>query len=1053
MNSTQTKPNRTSKHLSKRWAWVQHCIFLAVAVLATSSNAQTNRTWTGGTNTTWNTPGNWTGGVPDTIAEVALFNAATTNDPASFGTAITIGGFNLTGGESRILTFTNTIALNQYGVDNASTFDLTILGAGTTTLTAAQTWAITNTGNTTFSKALANGGFLLTLEATSSGVGLIDGAISGTGGITKSGAGSWTLSNASNSYSGTNTITGGSLILGTNNALGSGAVTVNGGTLDIAGFNDTVGVVTLTSGSITGSGGTLTGSSYTLNNTTATSITAILGGAGAMTKTGAGTATLSGANTYTGLISVDVGTLRATTSANALGTGAASLGLGGGTLELANDTGLAFDRNTTVTASSTIKSDVLTPSGPGVTHTLGTLTLTTGTLTITKGDNVGSGVAGLTFGAVTSGNNANVIAPGAGTLVTIASFGTGGNREFRVDGAGDLTVTGTVGIGNRPLLKSGSGTLTLNGTSTSTADSTQPGGGWVVSGGVLRLNNAGALPTTAGLTLNGGVLGLGSGNFTRALGATAATANTIRWTGSGGFAAYTADRNVNLGGASATVTWNTGGFVPTGSSLILGAADADKTVTFQNPIALAGAAHTVQVNNGSASVDASLSGILSGTGSSGLTKTGNGTLTLTNTNTYVGVTTINAGVLSVGTIGNGGVAGNLGQATSAAANLVLGGGALQYTGSTASTDRAFTLTAGTTSSIEVENSGTALTISGASANTNGALNKTGAGKLILSGANAYTGLTDVQAGTLEYGVNNALSSGAVQVSGGKLDLKTFNDTVGAVTLTSGSIDSTTGILTGTSYAMQSGSVSAILGGTAALTKTTGGTVTLSGANTYSGSTSLTTGTLLIDNTSGSATGTGSVTTNSGTFLAGSGRIAPGSGNAINMNGTLIVGQDGIGPARDFDIALSNAATTLTSTSVIKMDLFNGYNSSTLNGSSSADLLNFSGLLGTTSVAINGALTFDFVGGIPTITAANWTSGSSWQLFAWSGLSSVTGSFTSVNGLPDLTPLALDWDDTALYTTGVLSIIAIPEPRMTSLIWLGLLATQMRRRRSSPKAQL
>ena len=57
-------------------------------------------------------------------------------------------------------------------------------------------------------------------------------------------------------------------------------------------------------------------------------------------------------------------------------------------------------------------------------------------------------------------------------------------------------------------------------------------------------------------------------------------------------------------------------------------------------------------------------------------------LTLTSTNTYTGVTTINAGTISVATIGNGGVAGNLGQATSTATNLVLGGGTLKYTGAT-----------------------------------------------------------------------------------------------------------------------------------------------------------------------------------------------------------------------------------------------------------------------------------------------------------------------------------------------------------------------------------
>ena len=225
-----------------------------------------------------------------------------------------------------------------------------------------------------------------------------------------------------------------------------------------------------------------------------------------------------------------------------------------------------------------------------------------------------------------------------------------------------------------------------------------------------------------------------------------------------------------------------------------------------------------------------------------LTKNGTGTWVLSGTNTYTGVTTINDGTLSVGTIGNGGVAGNMGNATNAAGNLVLGGGTLQYTGSTASSNRSFTLTAGTSSTIEVTTN--TLTISGNSTNTNGALTKTGAGTLTLSGANLYTGLTTVSEGTLAYGVSNALSSGAVTVSGGMLDIVSFSDTVGAVTLSSGSITGTTGVLTGTSYSLtDTGSVSARLAGAVALTKTGAGTATLSGVNTYTGNTTVTAGTL------------------------------------------------------------------------------------------------------------------------------------------------------------------------------------------------------------------
>ena len=86
-----------------------------------------------------------------------------------------------------------------------------------------------------------------------------------------------------------------------------------------------------------------------------------------------------------------------------------------------------------------------------------------------------------------------------------------------------------------------------------------------------------------------------------------------------------------------------------------------------------------------------------------------------------------------------------------------------------------------------------------------------------------------------------LDDSRLTVNGGVLDINGKSPTVGGVILTSGSIvnsGTTAAALTGTSYTVQSGLISAVLAGgsSVSLTKTTGGVVTLSGNNTYLGNT-------------------------------------------------------------------------------------------------------------------------------------------------------------------------------------------------------------------------
>jgi autotransporter-associated beta strand protein len=204
--------------------------------------------------------------------------------------------------------------------------------------------------------------------------------------------------------------------------------------------------------------------------------------------------------------------------------------------------------------------------------------------------------------------------------------------------------------GNASLAVVGDGALELTASNTYTGPTT-------VSGATLRLSNSGALPggigaasTGGNLTLDGGRLELAAGDFTRSAGSGAGQVQFTTY--GGGFSAVGANRVVNLGGNSATLTWDNGGFLPNGAPLMLGTAAADATVDFQNPLVLGSGPQTVLVaaGCGTAAVDAKLSGAISGSG--GLTIMGDGTLLLSGTdNTYSGGTTVDSGTLIVGFAG------------------------------------------------------------------------------------------------------------------------------------------------------------------------------------------------------------------------------------------------------------------------------------------------------------------------------------------------------------------------------------------------------------------
>jgi autotransporter-associated beta strand protein len=331
-----------------------------------------------------------------------------------------------------------------------------------------------------------------------------------------------------------------------------------------------------------------------------------------LNKASTGTLVLAGANTYRGTTTVSAGTLVA---AHATALGTATLA----TRQSSNNT----TGQTEVSSGATLD----------VRANIGTEAIS---------------IAGAGVGSAGALITADTFTGTVGGTVTIAGANT------RIGGAGTLAINGVV-TGGQPITKVGAGVTTFAGANTYTGITT-------VSGGVLRLNHLTALPggidatvgaSESGLTINGGgIVGLGNGDFTRALGA---GNGQVQFTGGGGFAAYTADRSVNFGGLGvpATVTWATTGTGLGGQTLILGAADSTHMVTVANPLTLGTSLRTIQVNNGSASTDAALSGDINGTAATGgLIKTGTGALNLNGATQGYDILDVNDGTANVnGTLG------------------------------------------------------------------------------------------------------------------------------------------------------------------------------------------------------------------------------------------------------------------------------------------------------------------------------------------------------------------------------------------------------------------
>jgi autotransporter-associated beta strand protein len=311
------------------------------------------------------------------------------------GTAGSITG-NVT--DTGVLAFDRSDSVTFAGVISG-TGSVTQIGTGTTILTGTNTYS----GGTSISAGtlqVGNGGTTGSIagNVTDNSVLAFDrsdsvtfaGVISGTGSVTQIGTGTTILS-GTNTYSGGTTISAGTLQAGSSTALSQNSAFTVDSTLDLHGFNGTIGSLSGT-GAVLNNGATAVALTVGNDNASTTFSGVLENGTGALqlTKTGTGTLTLTGANTSTGGTSISAGTLQ-------LGNGGTTGSITGNVTD--NGT-LAFDRSNTVTFAGAV-------SGTGSVTQIGTgTTILSGTNTYSGGTTISAGTLQAGSGTALSQNSA-----------------------------------------------------------------------------------------------------------------------------------------------------------------------------------------------------------------------------------------------------------------------------------------------------------------------------------------------------------------------------------------------------------------------------------------------------------------------------------------------------------------------------------------------------------------------------------------------------------------------------------------------------------------------
>jgi fibronectin-binding autotransporter adhesin len=710
-------------------------------------------------------------------------------------------------------------------------------GAGTLTLAAdnAYTGLTTVTGGTL---QVGNGGTTgsitgnVTLSNTS---GLVfnrsdsltyAGSISGTGSMTKLGAG--TLSLSGNNSINTTTIAGGTLSITGTGAL-PGTFTLDGGTLvnatgassfgkGLGAFSVGPGGGALRSDVRVDAGGVISGTSLTALLTygpTTTGSTGIL-------------LVISGNNTYAASTKVEAGMAVVVDNNNAFGTG--TLELAGASIRTRNNAvrtltnALVISGNTLFNSSAATDNDLIFT---------GSTTLSGGTRTLqvefnTVAGGTGAGLMGVIGDA---GNGYGITKTGAGVLTL------GGANTY--SGATTLN-SGTLRLLNQNALQNS--TLTLSGTGVVLLDA-------AVSGNAFTFGGLAASSTAATLALQNSV----------------ATSIALQVGGNNASTTYAG----SLTGGGSLEKLGTGSLILSGSNTYSGTTTVTAG-TLQVGSGTTGSISGNVVNNAALvfgrSNSASYSGDISGSGS--VTNSGAGTFTLSGSNSYAGPTTLAGGVLALASA----------NALPSSGTVTFTGGALQYSGSY-STDLSSRI-AGSSGAVSIDTNGQSIAFSSALAASNvGGLTKSGSGTLTLSAANGFTGAVTLGGGVLALGNANSLpASGDIRFTGGTLQYSASN----TGDYSSRIVSSTAAIAIDTNSQNVTFASALAASNSGGLVKSGAGILTLSAANTYSGTTTIASGgDYLVLNNAAALGSSSQIDVSGGSLAIGSG-ITTGAGKTVTV---------------------------------------------------------------------------------------------------------------------------------------------------------------------------